>query len=221
MVFARGSHVCSLPCSWVARPSLPARRARPQSPSRRAARPRVVRGWIELVAGCQPPAQARLSRDRGRQPPARARHRLRLLEEPAGPDRGTDRPRRPPLRRLRDDERRDGQPSMRRRSSTSPRSRRRRVRRSSSSSRARRAACWLRARLTCALPEPEAEIVLESTVKPTAFRQIFADLPAPLTKVVTASRGPTALTTLTEPSVPAGPGRRSRRGAWWPGPTRP
>ena len=50
---------------------------------------------------------------------------------------------------------------------------------------------------------PEGQIVPESTVKPGAFRRIFAaDLPASVTRIVAASQRPTALSTLTEPSGP-------------------
>ena len=59
----------------------------------------------------------------------------------------------------------------------------RRVRRSSSSSRTRRAASLHRARSTCALPDARRPAAPEGTVKPSAFRRIFAaDLPASLTK---------------------------------------
>jgi pimeloyl-ACP methyl ester carboxylesterase len=48
---------------------------------------------------------------------------------------------------------------------------------------------------------PDGQLSPEATVKPAAFRRIFAaDLPASVTKVVAASQRPTALSTLTDPS---------------------
>jgi pimeloyl-ACP methyl ester carboxylesterase len=50
---------------------------------------------------------------------------------------------------------------------------------------------------------PDGQVVLEATVKPRAFRRIFAaDVPSSLTRIVAASQRPTALSTLSEPSGP-------------------
>ena len=50
---------------------------------------------------------------------------------------------------------------------------------------------------------PDGQLAPEGTIKPSAFRRIFAaDVPASLTKVVAASQRPTALSTLTDPSGP-------------------
>jgi pimeloyl-ACP methyl ester carboxylesterase len=52
-------------------------------------------------------------------------------------------------------------------------------------------------------PTPDGQVVLEATVKPSAFRPIFAaDVPASLTKVAAASQRPTALSTLSDPAGP-------------------
>ena len=51
---------------------------------------------------------------------------------------------------------------------------------------------------------PDGQIAPEATVKPSAFRPIFAaDVPASLTKVAAASQRPTALSTLSDPSGPS------------------
>ena len=50
---------------------------------------------------------------------------------------------------------------------------------------------------------PDGQIAPEATVKPSAFRPIFAaDVPASLTKVAAASQRPTALSTLSDPAGP-------------------
>jgi pimeloyl-ACP methyl ester carboxylesterase len=52
-------------------------------------------------------------------------------------------------------------------------------------------------------PTPDGQVVLEATVKPSAFRPIFAaDVPASLTKIAAASQRPTALSTLSDPAGP-------------------
>jgi pimeloyl-ACP methyl ester carboxylesterase len=50
---------------------------------------------------------------------------------------------------------------------------------------------------------PDGQIAPEATVKPSAFRRIFAaDLPASVTRIVAASQRSTALSTLSDPSGP-------------------
>lgn len=62
-------------------------------------------------------------------------------------------------------------------------------------------------------PTPDGQVVLEATVKPSAFRPIFAaDVPASLTKIAAASQRPTALSTLSDP---AGPPAWKRIPSWY------
>jgi hypothetical protein len=194
--------VLAATCSCSVPPSFPVARPRPGAQADDRARPRLVRGCVELVGRHPRPPEARLSRRRRRQPAARAPEDSAYLKTTLAQIKGpivlvghsyggmvisdaapaTQREGARLHRRVRAAAGRDAPAAHLARAGQPPRPQR-----------ARRGH----------LPDADGRLAPEGTVKPQLFHTILAgDLPVAATRVAAASQRPTALSTLTDPAGP-------------------